>query len=169
MESEIGTSVIERVDRLEKDNVRLGRQMRLLKLLACMLGVALLMIVCMGGTPKQSDNRLVKAERIEIYDRDGNVRGSIGMDAGGACGLQLMDSDGRLRGRFMVYENGAPGLTFLNEDGRNQAQLGVYGEETILTFWDIEGAERLSIGAGLGGDPRLLMEDRAGTVIYSVP
>jgi hypothetical protein len=88
--------------------------------LGCAVGAAL--SSRMIGPAQADAPKAVKAERFELVDGSGRVRGALSVGGGGAASLTLLDPGGAV-GVEVAQSNAGPSLTFYGAGSRNLVQL----------------------------------------------
>jgi len=97
------------------------------------------------------DGAVVRAERVEILDRDGRVRVVIGDLGPGAIGVSLVDEDGRRRASLSMIESVGTLLSF-SPRGNEEALLGV-----------LEGQSPADVTGGI-----LMLADEDGVPVHLI-
>jgi hypothetical protein len=67
---------------------------------------------------------VIRAQRFELVDAEGNVRGALGLDEDGNPRVCLCDKEGHVRGGLRLDRDGMPHLCALAESGSATAELG---------------------------------------------
>ena len=123
---------------------------------------------------------LLQAQRVEIVDARGTVRGSLGMAAHplGAMEeardviLEMRDEDGQPRVQLALQSDRPgvmfPGLTMSSPTGV-QAALGSDPAGNVHLTLFRPGGERALLSVGTGGPPMLEMVGADGRVIWQAP
>jgi hypothetical protein len=140
MEQSTG-ELIERLSRLESQQVKLQRSNRHMRI---MTG-AMLLICGALFTMAQTSSTVpdtVEAQQFLLRDSTGKLRGSMGVLSDGAVGLNLSDPNGRTRVTVDLAANGTPGVDLYDQDGKERATmalgdagqpgLGLYGPDGHL-------------------------------------
>jgi hypothetical protein len=81
-----------------------------------------------AASPVQAESKVLRAERVEIVDAAGNVRGVIAAGEDGVAGLTLLDKNGQPRSEYSLTGNGSPRLIFTEKDGKRYSLLPVVTE-----------------------------------------
>jgi hypothetical protein len=121
------TSVLERLEKLEKQNRRIKRAG-----LAVMVFIGAALLSGQASVPWK-----IEAERFVLRDSTGKVRGELGMTGHGPL-LTLYDNDGAQRAAFGIAEKG-PGIFFLDAIQKRRVALGVVEKGPVLAFFDQDG------------------------------
>lgn len=146
-----------RLDRLERANRRLTA-------ILCLLGSVALAAAAIGAT--RGHVRSLDAERVILRDRAGKVRAEF-TAAGSGPGLMLFDADGRERLRLHAADDGTTTLSLATPASGHATRRsitfrsGLDGWSTVA-FADSTRQERLAIGLGYDGEPRLRMYTKDG-------
>ena len=153
----------ERLNRLERANRRLAAALGL-------LGLVAIITVAVGATREEA--RSLDAERITLRDKAGKVRAEFIADGSGPA-LTLFDTESRERLRLHAADDGTTTLS-LTTPARGQAlsrsikfRTALDGWSTVL-FTDSAKQERLAIGLGYDGEPRLRMYTSDGKACMSL-
>ena len=120
-------SVLERLEKLERQNHRLKRA----GLIVMVLAAATLLIGQAALKWK------VEAQSFVLKDENGKVRAELGMAGHGPL-LALYDEDGARRAVLGIAERG-PGLFLLDSTQRRRAAFGVVDKGPVLILFDEEG------------------------------
>jgi hypothetical protein len=147
--------VLERLERLEKQNRRLKSAAALFMIFTCSL-------VLMSAAGHKG--RTVEARQVVLKDDEGNTRAILGMRSAGP-GLTLYDANGdKVQALLAVLQTG-PVLGLYDADGTTRVLLGVTPKGVTLTFNDTEG--KLRGGIGFSGDAQnVTFFDRDGNPVY---
>ncbi len=149
-------SVLERLEKLEKQNHRL----RVATLLVFALsGAALLM----GQT---FQDRTVEAERSVLKEPSGKARAELAMTPHRAT-LSLLDPNGKTRAELDATMDAA-GLTFCDANGNRSAGLGVEANGAGLGFYDANRMPRAGV-AVTGHGATITIRDENGKLLFSQP
>lgn len=130
--------------------------------------------------------RTIRAESVEIVDREGSVRARIAADENGRAGLFVFGPAGEIRGELSVLEgavprvalfdgegavraslvgDSAPGLILLHRDGKRRIHLGLEVDGApSLGFFAREGRSRAEMLLGTGERPSFMIRDEHGSV-----
>lgn len=66
---------------------------------------------------------VVRAQRFELVDSEGNVRGSLGLDEGGNPRVCLCDKEGHVRAGLRLDSDGMPHVCAITASGGTTADL----------------------------------------------
>jgi hypothetical protein len=134
MNNDIG-ALLQRVDRLERENLTAVRQVKLMKLagLAVVLGIAVILF-CGAKTP---NNKVIEAQEFRVVDENGKTRANL------------------------AIINGEPKLSFQDKNGNLRAKLGLLAENPILALYDENENSHVFLSV-VNGEPRLTLEDKNG-------
>ncbi len=148
-------ALTERVARLEQLNRRLLGGLAL-----ATLGAAVLL--SLGFMPGKE--KLIEAERLILRDANGHRRVECHAGPKGPA-LTFFDADGTQRLRLQTEDDGASTLSLHqpSEQARRDVTLKVAPDGwSLLSFADAKQQERLAVGLGYDGEPRLRMYTRDG-------
>ena len=157
-------ALTQRVERLERDNRRWrrGATLGLLLLLSAgLLGQA----PVVGGAVKA-----LEAERFNLRDGAGNLRGSLGATSDGTASLVLYNAAGAHQAGLGVLPDGAASLFLGSPAGRTVTELTLYRDGTpSLVVRDPAGKTRMLLGVASDGQPFLYFLDTAGAHTWKAP
>ena len=116
---------------------------------ACLLGVCLLEAAWWPTRAGAGDGatEVVRAQRLEVVDAGGKLRGWLGVDDDGSATLSLKSESGKAVAQLRVASDGSPALGGFQRDGaRPRAWLGVSEQGAGgLVLFDREGEPRLDL------------------------
>jgi hypothetical protein len=148
-------AVLERVERLERQNRGLKRAAALFMIL-----VSSLILVSAAGRK----GRTIEARQIALKDDQGNTRAVLEMRSAGP-GLTLYDAEGdKVQALLTVLRTG-PVLGLYDADGTTRVLLGVTPKGATLSFNDAEGRLRAEMGFSADA-PHVTFFDRGGNPVY---
>jgi hypothetical protein len=162
----VETVLLERLDRLERENRRLRRfgNMTLVGI-AIVVGVTVAMFWYSGrfgfagGVPES-----VAARQFTLRDADGSTRGVWGVGEDGTVRLQLSDARGRPRVRVSLLADGSSGLSFADSTDHKVVVLGAFPDQsTSFVMSDRAGVARAVLGISSAGASNLVFADRDGS------
>ncbi len=147
----------EHLDRLERSNRRLTRAV-----------VALTLLILAGlfiGAAREHP-RTLDAERITLRDKAGRVRTELIADRDGP-GLTLFDAEGTERARVHAADDGTTTLNLATPTKEGAPSRSIKFRSAVdgwslLSFTDSTKQERLAVGLGYDGEPRLRMYTKDG-------
>lgn len=147
----------ERLDRLERSNRRLTR------------AVAALTVLILAGlviSATREHPRTLDAERITLRDKAGKVRAEFIADRNGPR-LTLFDAEGTERLGCHAADDGTTTLNFATsiQEGAPSRTIKfrtALDGWSLLSFTDSAQQERLAVGLGYDGEPRLRMYTKDG-------
>lgn len=150
--------ILERLDRLEKQNRRLRRAIAFLMIIAaCLLFVG----------ARFGKGRTLTASRIVLKDDTGTTRAILGMRSAGP-GLILYDENGEnVEALLTVLETG-PVLSLCDAKGTTRVLLGVTPKGATLAFNDSHGKLRAEMGFS-SNSPNMTFFRPNGKPVYVVP
>lgn len=156
-------ALLEHLRRIERTNRRLSAAVVLLLL----GGIVAVGIGAAGSRPRTLD-----AERITLRDKAGKVRAELIADREGP-GLTLFDADGTERIRFHAADDGTTTLNLATPSrdrgpSRSIAVRSAVDGWSTLSFTDATKQERLAVGLGYDGEPRLRMYTKDGKARVSL-
>ncbi len=153
-----------RVDRLERENGRWRRGAALGLLLlasAALLGQAPIVT----GAAKALD-----AERFNLRDAAGHLRGSLGVTTDGTASLVLYNTAGAHQVGLGVLPDGTASIFLGSPAGRTVTELTLYRDGTpSLVVRDRAGKTRMLLGTASDGQPFLYFLDAAGANTWKAP
>jgi hypothetical protein len=157
----------ERLVNLEKELAGAKCRSRVM-LMGAVAAVALVFLLCAGGDATQ---KVVRAERFELVNANGNVCAAWGMSmTGGGPRLVLCDQYYRPRAQLTVEGDGNAMLVLSNQDGKNRAGLGVLTDgSVVLALSDQNGKTRAGLAADTSGHPGLVLYDQNDRVFWRTP
>jgi hypothetical protein len=153
-----------RVERLERDNRRWQRG----------AGLGFLLLVSAGllgqapGVPGAA--KALEAERFNLRDGIGNLRGSLGVTTDGSASLLLYSTAGVRQAGLGVLPDGTASIFLGSPAGRTVTELTLYRDGTpSLVVRDRAGKTRVLLGAATDGQPFLYFLDAAGANTWKAP
>ncbi|MFA5032550.1 MAG: hypothetical protein WC614_05975 [bacterium] len=151
-------ALLQRVDRLERENLTAVRQVKLMKLagLAVVLGIA---VILFCGA-KTSNNKVIEAQEFRVVDRNGKSHAILGILRDGNPELVFWDENGQNRAALYITD-GVPGLTLRDENGKQRASLCLTGGDPRLMFYNENGVLSVHL-SGMKEDPGLMLSDENG-------
>ena len=158
----VETVLLERLDRLERENRRLRRfgNMTLVGI-AIVLGVTLAVFWYSGrfgfggGVPES-----LAARQFTIRDAKGSTRGTWGIGEDGTVRFVLSDVQGRPRVRLSLLPDGSSGLSFADTTDRKLVVLGAMPDQsTSFVMSDRTGVPRAVLGTSSGGASNLVFAE----------
>jgi hypothetical protein len=147
--------LMEKLEGLERANRRWKRGVTVI---ASVVGLGLLMG---QAAPKE---KTVQAERFELIDASGKVRGEWSPKA-----LSLRNEDGAIRlGMFSTKEGGTGILMFADDTQKRQISM-MMAKDGFAAFGlnDDKGKTRAMLANRPDGKPSLLLQDETGQAIFS--
>jgi hypothetical protein len=153
-----------RVERLEREA---GRWRRGAALGLLLLGSAGLL----GQAPVVTGvAKALDAERFNLRDGAGNLRGSLGVTTDGTASLVLHNTAGVRQAGLAVLPDGTASISLGSPAGRTVTELTLYPDGTPgLVARDRAGKTRVILGAAADGQPFLYFLDAAGTSSWKAP
>lgn len=95
----------------------------------------------------EGHSEVIKTSKVEIVDKDGKVRGVLGLRDDGTPELRFVDDDETNRLLTRLHPDGTPILVMWGKGGKGTAYLSVPG----------------------AGPPNFMMFDKDGTMKHKVP
>ena len=84
--------------------------------------------------------------------------------------FELVDAEGRVRGALAFSPDGSPALVFTGAEGKSAAALGVLtGSRPNLMLADKKGKPRAVLTLLTDGTPAFVLWDKEGKVMWSAP
>jgi hypothetical protein len=148
-------SIVERLDKLEKQNRRLSIALALIAVFAGCL---------MFGGARFHKGHTVTARRIVLQDETGTTRAILGMRSAGP-GLTLYDQNGENIEALLTVLQTGPVLTMYDANGATRVLLGVTPKGATLAFNDPKGKLRAETGF-LSNTPIVTFFDSKGKPVY---
>ncbi len=112
-----------------------------------------------AGQAKSDVPDVIRAQRFELVDAQGRVRGALGMGRfGDTPGIRLYDAKGQARVVLNVHPSGDPSLTLLDDKGHLRVGLGCHH----LTLYDEEGQWRAQLSLSHNDRAHLTLFDKRG-------
>ena len=156
----------QRLDGLERDNVRLRRlSVYLLIGGGALLGLAAAFVVVAArhGMPGFVPE-LAEARQFALRDAQGRVRAVLGTTKEGNVQFMLQDVGGRDRLRLSVLPDGGAGVAFVDSAGRSRMVLGLLPDQSAsVVLADPGGKTRTVLGLGANGSSTIIFADKGGT------
>ena len=176
----------DRLDRLEDEAERLSQMVKrsarevytLKMILAAILvlgSATLFMLHQMGivnfSTANADPARTVEAHEFGFYNQEGTRVFLVDKDKFGYPNLILMDLKKRYRMAVKVWPegDGTPGLVFYDESGIRGHLRMTENQDSVLKLNGARGKGSISLSVSSDGDPSLIMTDKSGKVMFSVP
>lgn len=156
-------ALVRRIDRLERETRWWKRATGLGLVLLAAMGV-------LGQAPGLGTAKTLDAERFNLRDAAGNLRGVLGSSADGATSLLLYGPPGVHQAGLAVMPDGSASLFLGNPAGRTVTELTLYRDGTpTLVFRDRAGKTRSLVGASSDGAPFAYFLDAAGNNTWKAP
>ncbi|HTV54699.1 MAG TPA: hypothetical protein VMI06_07270 [Terriglobia bacterium] len=147
--------IIERLNKLERQNHRLGVALALVGILAACL-------IFPGA--RFHRGRTITARRIVLQDENGTTRAILGMRSAGP-GLTLYDENGENVQALLTVLKTGPVLSLYDANGATRVLLGVTPKGATLAFNDAKGNLRAEMGF-LSNAPSITFFDSKGKPVY---
>ena len=113
-----------------------------------------------------ADN-VVRAERFEIVDHQGNLRASLGLTPNGSVALTLRDPAGTIRVEVGLEDGNTPVVNLYDKDERTRMVFRESrGGGHAITATDQEGTPRFLLAVNSRGTPQLTLFNGNGDVIW---
>jgi hypothetical protein len=162
----VETVLLDRMDRLERENRRLRRFGNLTLIgMAIVLGLAAAVFWfsgrfgALGGIPEN-----IVARQFSLRDGQGATRGTWSVADDGTVRLVFNDGRGRARVRVSLLPDGSSGFAFADSTDHRLLVLGALPDQSVsLVMSDNAGTPRAVLGLSGGGAANLVFADRAGS------
>ena len=112
--------VVERLDRLENQNLRMRRAG----------AAALVLVAAVFLLGQAAPTRTVEAEKLILREAGGKTRGTFSVADDGSMGLSFLDKDGMTRATLGVSADGSSRLRLNGKDEKPRAQLVVWADDS---------------------------------------
>ena len=123
--------LVQRLDRLERENRRLKR-------VGFLVAIGIAAAVLMGQA--RTAGRVVEAEKFLLRDPSGKPRAQLAVRADGTSGLALYARDGKPRAGLTVGADGSASPRLNDRDEKNRAVLGVAADgRAAMGLFDRDG------------------------------
>ncbi len=147
-------TIEERLESLERGLSAAKRRNKYLLIGLVLLAVAWALTSATGTVQAQAGENIIRAERFELVDSQGRVRGVLSATDDGA-GLYLYDENGKGCATLCVSDELGPGLAVCDANGTSRAMLDVLDGDPELVLYRADGTGRagqtvLDRAAGLG-------------------
>ncbi|HEX3276720.1 MAG TPA: hypothetical protein VHR43_17830 [Gemmatimonadales bacterium] len=161
----VETVLLDRMDRLERENRRLRRYGNLTMIgMAVTLGLTAAVFWfsgrfgIVGGVPEN-----IVARQFSLRDAGGANRGTWSVAEDGTARLVLADARGRPRVRLSLLPDGAAGLSFGDSTDHKLLVLGSLADQSSsFVMSDAQGTARSVLGVSPGGAANLVFADQNG-------
>jgi hypothetical protein len=161
----VETVLLERLDRIERENRRLRRFGNMMFVgLALVLGATAAVFWysgrfgLAGGVPEN-----LTAHQFTIRDEQGTTRGTWGLAEDGTIRFQLSDLRGTPRVRLSLLGDGSAGLSFSDTSDKKLVVIGALPDQsTSFVMSDHSGVPRAVLGMSSNGSSNLVFADRDG-------
>ncbi len=94
-------------------------------------GILLVLAAQSGSANAQTPTRVLRAQAIELVDRDGQVRGALTVESNGEAVFRLRDATGTIRVKLGASEEGSALLLL---DGSTEPGAHILSRRTGTTF-----------------------------------
>lgn len=156
-------SANERLARLERENRRM-------RIAGALILIAFVGIFLLGQATEPKVPGRVSTRQLDIVDKDGNVRISIGSDDAGYAAINLVDKQGKDRGSFGMDPDGTPAVVIGDAVGKLRADFGTDRDGApMMRLFDSSGKIRVTIELDSGGQPALSLNDGDEKSIWRAP
>jgi hypothetical protein len=127
------------------------------------LAASVLALSCAAGTGPSPE--VLRAQRFELVDSSGDVRGVLSLGDKACPRLALFDENGNARVRLMLCLDGTPVLSLYDESGRGGVALVAGAEGSPgMSLRDEQGTLRASMCA-----EEVELRGKDGGLIWSAP
>jgi hypothetical protein len=149
---------------------RLEREIRWWKRAAGLGGVIVVAAALLGQAAPLGPVKTLEAERFNVRDAAGNLRGMFATGGDGATSLLLYNGAGVHQAGLAVMPDGSASVFLANPAGRTVTELTLYRDGTpSLVFRDRAGKTRALLGAASDGVPFAYFLDAAGNNTWKAP
>ena len=122
------------------------------------------------ATGPVSGAEVVRAQRFELVNAEGEVLAVLGLGAAGRPGLTLWDEKGEGRAALSLGPGGRPAIMLYDEKGELRAVLGLVRDGgPAIELFDEKGETRATLALLADGTPALSLSDEKGEVIWGAP
>lgn len=142
-------TLVRRLDRLERQNRRLGS---LVLALCALVGVGSLV-----GFAQQDE--VVWGRQFILVDTEGNKRAELGTDSDGASILSFFDAAGRLRTELGSTRAGTGLLRIRSRGGTTRFSVQLTRQGALASFFAANGTRIAGFGANEDGHPHVVLND----------
>jgi len=143
-------SVLERLDKLERQNRRLKQS----ALAAFVVATALVTMYATQPVPQK-----ITAHRFDVVDDSGKMRVAIS-NAEGRSGIALFDAQSNPRASMTLDASGSPLMWVCDAGGKSRVSLGVFEDGPSISLRNEKG--KTHIGLDPSGAPRITLADANG-------
>lgn len=159
----MGDDLLQRVDRLEREN-------RWLKRLGVTVLAGLVGVLVMGQTTAGRSAKTIEAEELHLRDSRGMARATLSVGPDGSPRLGLTDQAGVSRLTLVVNSDGSPRFSLSDKAGLARAVVGLDRDGSPrLGLTDQAGIDRAGLVVMPDGQPMLGFKDKSGRAIWSAP
>ncbi|MFH1675537.1 MAG: hypothetical protein ABIC40_00835 [bacterium] len=144
----------------KNDLARLKRENRALKISVVIISSIVFAMIILAGAPVRQN--VVRTERLEIVDSNGNVRAELDSKSGEGPTLNLIDPNDICRVRLNIVDDKIPRLTFFDKQGRPRELLGVSSDGAAVKLFDQNGIMRAIFGLYDDGSNGVVLSDENG-------
>lgn len=141
--------------------------------LAWLASIALIAILSVGAQQAQSQNQIIKVRGVDVVDRHGRTRISIGFGDKDNPAMWVYDDKGKLRSFFGISSSsGRPKLTLSDENEHERAYLGfaAAGKPTpMLNLADDREKDSIYLGWSTKERPIMHITDQSNNVSWVAP
>lgn len=150
------TELVERLEKLERDN----RRLRGFALAVLVLATALAAIYATQPVPES-----VTAHEFNVVDDSGGVRAKMGMLLGKPY-ITFYDAQSMPRALMGVMSSGAPNIYFNDAQGTPRMDMSIGESGPYIMLRDAEGSPDARLEVTTGGQPEISLLDRQGFGLY---
>ena len=161
--------LLERLSRLESQQAKLQRSNKRLRMMTGVVALLCGALITMGQTSSVVPDT-VEAQQFLLRDSSGKLRGSMGVLADGAVGLNLSDPNGRTRVTVDLASNGTPGVDLYDQNGKVRATMALGDDgDPGVGLYGAKGHLRTSLDVPAGKTPGLAFYKDDGQPAWGVP
>jgi len=136
-------NMVQRLDRLERENHRLKR-------IGALVLVGIAAVVLMGQARPSKVAKVIEAEKFILRDEAGKVRAMLDASTSPRTSFTLLDVNGVARAGLWLGPDGSPALILSGKEGEGRAELTVRSKGSLLEGPELQlshGRGSVSIGA----------------------
>ncbi len=116
-------------------------------------------------TPAAAPGTTVRAQRFELVDADGKVRGIFGIQADKTVGLTVQTADGKPLITLAASGTNIPAVTLTDAQGNKRAAMCIKDDGSVaISTNDAKGNVRTTLTVDKSDRPHVALQDPDGTV-----
>jgi hypothetical protein len=126
--------------------------------------------VSAAGEAQAPVSKVLRAERFEVVDSQGNARAFLAVLSDGSPALALGAKDGKIRAMLTLRPDGSPMLNLVDKARKGRAVLTLRPDGSpVLRLLNKEGKAGAMLSVLSDGSPELRLWDKAGRTLWSAP